>query len=245
VVLRGLIFDFDGVVVDTETPLWRSWVHVFEYFGATPITLEEWCESLGRSDADPLLLDPAQRLREVVAERVDLEQVQVMRRAERDRLLDQVRVTPGVERLLDEAAAAGVKVAIASSSPRTWIDRHLRSRGLLDRFPIISCAGPGVPGKPDPTVYLRACAALGVEPPAALAIEDSPHGIAAAKAAGLTCVALRTVLGSGLDLGQADRVVTELDQVTLTWLGTECVDQGDPPGPSVGAGWIRRVGLTG
>jgi len=236
VVLRALIFDFDGVVVDTETPLWRSWVHVFDAFGATPLTLEEWCESLGRSDADPLLLDPARRLREVVGEGVDLDQVQVMRRAERDRLLDQVGVTPGVERLLDEAAGAGVAVAIASSSPRTWIDQHLASRGLLDRFPVISCAGQGVPGKPDPTVYLRACAALGVDAPTALAIEDSPHGIAAAKAAGLTCVALRTVLGSELDLSQADRVVTELDQVTLTWLDAECADIAEAGRGGVGSG---------
>jgi HAD superfamily hydrolase (TIGR01509 family) len=216
-VVRALIFDFDGVL-DTETPLWRSWVHVFDHFGATPIDQREWCDSLGRSDTDPLLLDPAERLFEVVGERLDLDHVQTMRRAERDRLLDGLDVTPGVVRLLDEATAADVAVAIASSSPRPWIDRHLGPRGLLDRFPVTSCAGNGAPGKPNPAVYLRACNELGIDGRTAVAIEDSPHGIAAAKAAGLTCIAIRTSFGTDLDLGQADRVVAALDEISLATL---------------------------
>ena len=107
-------------------------------------------------------------------------------------------------------------MAIASSSPAAWIERHLVPRDVLHRFPIRSCAGDGIPGKPDPAVYLDAARRLGVAPSNCLAIEDSPHGTAAARAAGARCVAVPTSLSRSLNFFQADLVVESLSDIDLT-----------------------------
>ena len=213
--LGAVIFDFDGVIVDTETPLFTAWQRVYEHFGVEPIALAEWADSLGRHDDDPELLDPLARLQAAYDCPLDVEHVQDIRRALRDHAVDQLPTQPGVVALLDSADALGLPVAIASSSPPDWIERHLGQRGLLERFPIVSCAGDGVPGKPDPAVYLRAADALHVDARTCLAFEDSPHGTTAAKRAGMACVAVPTTLGASLDFSHADRVVATLDDVTL------------------------------
>ncbi len=207
------MFDFDGVVLDTETPLFEAWRLAYRHFGVEPIGLAEWCESLGRADDDPLVLDPVARLRRAAG--VDEAEVHRVRRSFSADLFAQMELGAGVASLLDQADAMGIGIAIASSSEIDWIERHLGPRGLLDRFEVISCAGGGVPGKPDPTVYERACAALDADPRACLALEDSPNGTFAAKAAGLRCIATRTPINQDLDLSHADRVVDSLEAVRL------------------------------
>ncbi len=114
----------------------------------------------------------------------------------------------------------GVPVAIASSSPRDWIERHLTPRGLLNRFATMSCAGGGMAGKPDPAVYLDACRMLGADPTRSLAFEDSPNGVNAAKSAGMTCVAVPTAIGKLLDFTHADVVAESLADLTIEQLAT-------------------------
>jgi HAD superfamily hydrolase (TIGR01509 family) len=137
------------------------------------------------------------------------------RRVRRNELLDAETVLPGVDAWLDEAERAGYGIAIASSSPHEWVHGHLTRLGLVQRFAHISCRGEGVPAKPAPDVYLRACAALRVEPVAALAVEDSPNGIAAAKTAGLRCVAVPNGITRPLDFSQADIVLDSLREASL------------------------------
>lgn len=211
----SIVFDFDGLILDTETPLFVAWEQTFEHFGVPPIGLDEWTKSLGLHDDDPAMLNPLDRLSKALDRQLTADEIQRVRRAYRDDLLDHQPVLPGVEQLLDQADASNIPLAIASSSPNSWIERHLRPRGLLERFSILSCAGDGVPGKPDPAVYLGACQALGVDPRRSLALEDSPHGTAAAKAAGMTCFAVPTPISRHLDFIGADRVLTSLEQVTL------------------------------
>lgn len=213
--LRALIFDFDGVIVDTETPLFDAWAATFEHFGAAPIAHDRWADSIGRHEEDPLVLDPLATLAATLGHPVDEAEVQEVRRRFRDAILDALPLQPGVVALLDAADSLGLPVAIASSSPRDWIERHLGPRGVLDRFPTMSCAGDGVPGKPDPAVYLEAARLLGVDPGTCLAIEDSPHGTAAAKASGATCIAVPTPLSRTLDLSRADLVVDSLEDIDL------------------------------
>lgn len=214
-VIEALVLDFDGVIVDTETPLFHAWAHTYEMFGAAPIEHADWCTSLGRNETDPLYLDPLVRLLDHVGEHATADEIQAVRRAERDRLLAAGAPTPGLDELLDQADRMRIPVAIASSSPRDWLDRHLAPRNLQHRFALVSCAGGTVPGKPDPAVYRNACEALGVDPSVALAVEDSPHGVAAAKAAGMPCVAVPTTLSAPLDFSLADAVVDTLSDIDL------------------------------
>ncbi len=213
--LQAVVFDFDGVILDTEMPLFTSWSKTFERFGVPPVGLDEWTASLGLHDDDPAMLRPLERLGALLASDVDLDEVQRVRRELRDGLLEGAPVLPGVTELLDQADALGIPVGIASSSPPEWIEQHLARRDLLDRFACISCAGGGVPGKPHPEVYRRACAALGAEPAAALALEDSPNGTTAAKAAGMRCVAVPTAISRDLDLSHADVIVGTLLELSL------------------------------
>lgn len=217
--LRALIFDFDGLILDTETPLFTAWARTFQHHGETPIGLDEWAHSLGRHDDDPQMLDPMQRLQDALSQALDPAEVQLMRRRLRDDLLDAQPIQPGVVELLAEAEARGLDVAIASSSPFDWIEGHLVGHDLLHRFPVVSSAGNGVPGKPHPAVYLGAARELEVDPECCLALEDSPNGVTAAKAAGARCVAVPTPISERLDLNHADQVLDTLVALELdAWM---------------------------
>lgn len=216
--IGALVFDFDGLILDTETPLYEAWARTFEHYGFDRIDVDEWAHSLGRGDEDPELLDPAMRIVTLTNGSVNADEVQARRRRLRDELLAAEPIRAGVVDLLDEAERTGVAVGIASSSPAEWVLGHLRERGLAYRFPVVSCAGAGVPGKPDPAVYLAACRSIGVEPAASVAFEDSPHGATAAKRAGLVCVAVPTDVSRTLDFGHADAVIETLGGTGLDGL---------------------------
>jgi len=213
--VSALIFDFDGLILDTEMPLYEAWKMTFEHHGVTPITLEEWSQSLGLADGDPAMIDPVQRLRDAVGKDLDLDQARKFRVQIRNEKLDAMEVRPGVEQLLEQAQRRQIPVGIASSSPISWIEQHLGPRGLLAHFGVLSCAGAQLPGKPDPATYLNACAGLGVAPEESVALEDSPNGTTAAKAAGLYCIAVPAGVSLNLDFSHADHTVPTLEHVNL------------------------------
>jgi HAD superfamily hydrolase (TIGR01509 family) len=123
-------------------------------------------------------------------------------------------VLPGVTELVDAARVAGLRVGVASSSSCQWVNGHLERLGLRDRFDCVRCRDDVAAVKPAPDLYLASIECLGVRADEALAIEDSPNGVAAAKAAGLRCVAVPNVITGGLDLSGADVVLESLDGVT-------------------------------
>ena len=183
----ALVFDFDGTIVDTETPVYESWAETYRFAGADPIPLATWLQNIGMADGHGL------DVRSILCEQLGVDavsaQVEAHRRSTRDEMLLAQPIRDGVIDWINAASDAGVPLAIASSSPTEWVRRHLERIGLDAHFPIVSCADPGIPGKPDPTVYLTACSELGVDPSGALAIEDSTHGVSAAIAAGMRCIA--------------------------------------------------------
>jgi HAD superfamily hydrolase (TIGR01509 family) len=218
-VIGAVIFDFDGLILDTELPAFRAWSEAYRQAGVTPLTVEEWSGQLGTvGPMDPLAELAARAAGSgLPLEPTTLRLLGEQRRARREQLVARESVRPGIEDWLGAARAAGMPVGVASSSPRDWVERHLGRLGLLGRFGAIACFGdrPGLAPKPAPDLYLDACRALGVAPASALAVEDSPNGVRAAKSAGLACVAVPNELTRLLDLGHADLVVASLSAVSL------------------------------
>ncbi|HEX2850019.1 MAG TPA: HAD-IA family hydrolase [Acidimicrobiales bacterium] len=208
------MFDFDGLILETEEPEFLAWREVWADHGVA-LELDEWVACIGTVGG----FDPVGELERRSTVPVDVDAVQTIRRARSRAMIDALRTLPGVEALLAEAHLAGVRTAIASSSPRSWVASHLERLGLVDRFAHLACVDADHRPKPAPDLYLAACTALGVPPADAVALEDSPNGIIAAKAAGLACIAVPGPLTRALDLSAADAVVTSLDGMTLDRLG--------------------------
>ena len=127
-------------------------------------------------------------------------------------------VLPGVLHHLDAARELGLKLGVASSSTGDWVRGHLARLGILERFECLRCRDDVANAKPEPDLYIAVLQCLGVPPSEALAIEDSPHGITAAKRAGMRCVAIPNSITARLDLSHADLTLTSLADLTLRQL---------------------------
>jgi HAD superfamily hydrolase (TIGR01509 family) len=206
---RALIFDFDGTIVDTEMPLFRAWGELYAQHDVE-LDLVLWQSTIG-SDQDP---DHWAVLESMVGP-VD-PSLREWRRRRRDELIDEAGVRPGVLEWIDEADELGIPLGIASSSPIDWVERHLDRLGLLERFACFACCNEIIPAKPDPTSYRLACEALHADPRRSIAVEDSPHGVAAAKDAGLHVIAVPHGLTASLDLSRAGLLVDSLADVSLS-----------------------------
>lgn len=213
--IRALLFDFDGLLLDTEGPSYRAWTEVYARHGHD-LPLETWSAAIGTIGG----FDPLAHL-EGLGVVLDDETVEARRRRDLD-LCDLEELRPGVTELLDDAERRGLACALVSSSSEVWIERHLAHRELLDRFEALVCAnGDAERAKPRPTLYLEALDRLGVPAGEAAAFEDSPNGIAAAKAAAIFCVAVPNEVTGALDLSAADLVVESLLEIDLNLLEQE------------------------
>jgi HAD superfamily hydrolase (TIGR01509 family) len=208
--VRALIFDFDGTVLDTEMPVYRGWADLYAEHGEE-IDLAWWQTIIGTNDEPDLFAMLEARVGAPLEPHW-----REWRRNRRDELLHAEEIRPGVLEWLDEADALDIPVGIASSSPIEWVERHLDRLGLLERFSCFACCNDVIPAKPDPTSYRLACEALHARPNRSIAVEDSPHGIAAATGAGLYTVAVPHGLTSSLDLSRADLVLTSLADASLS-----------------------------
>jgi HAD superfamily hydrolase (TIGR01509 family) len=179
--IRAVVFDFDGLILDTEGPVYRAWAEAFDAYGCAPLTLEDWAAEIGTAGE----VDTIGLMRERATLPLDIEEMHARRRERRDELLAHEDARPGIHEWLDAADAMGLSVAIASSSPPDWVHAHLDRLELRTRFAHVACFVEGLRSKPAPDLYLAACRALGVAPREAIAIEDSPNGVTAAKRAGL------------------------------------------------------------
>jgi HAD superfamily hydrolase (TIGR01509 family) len=208
--IRALIFDFDGLILETEEPIYRSWKEVYEAHGV-PLPFELWVKTVGSSNQE---FHPQRHLEESLGR--PLPQDEIDRRiARRVELVLAEPLRPGVADLAKAARAAGMKVGVASSSSRDWVRGHLERLGIAGLFDCLRARDDVEHVKPDPDLYLASLECLGVSAPEAVAIEDSPNGVIAAKRAGLRCVAVPNRITAGLDLSQADLRLSSLADVTL------------------------------
>jgi len=209
--IEGLIFDFDGLVLDTETPEFTILQDIFNSYGASlPIT--EYAAALGSSlDA----FDPFEYLAKKVKQPVDQFVLLKNWRTLAYPLIERQAPLPGVEKTIQRAQELGLKLAIASSSPRQWVVTHLTRLKLIDYFEHILTAEDVQNVKPYPDLYLKSIAALDLKPSQAIAFEDSPNGIKAARTAGLFCVAVPNPLTRQLYTDHANLVIDSLASVSL------------------------------
>lgn len=204
--LEAVVFDFDGLIVDTESPALDSWRELYAEHGHD-FPLDRWHAIVGTIGH----LDVVGDLEALVGRPLERDVLLARRRRRKDELLAGTGPLPGVVERVREAQQLGLRLAIASSSSTRWVGAHLERIGLAGAFEVLACAdGDPERAKPAPTVYAEACAGLGVAPSAAVAIEDSPNGVAAAKAAGLACIAVPNPITEALDLSAADLVVPSL-----------------------------------
>ncbi len=211
--LDALVFDFDGLILDTE---WPEFVTVRDEFVAhgADLALDDWRQRVGRTDNRHWSL----WLEEVVGRPIDRDLVRARRLQAHHALIAAETIRPGVEALLDAAAAARVPTAVASSSPVDWVVPHLERIGLADRFAVVVCGDQVPRTKPAPDVYLAAADELGVDPAGSVALEDSHHGSVAANAAGFCCVVVPNRITASSSFPHADLVVTSLADLDLARL---------------------------
>ncbi len=210
--IRALVFDFDGLILDTEMPVFVAWQEVYRAYGCT-LTLAAWSACLG--SGDPAAFDPYLHLEAQLGRPVDRAAVDRRQHPREMELLAAQTVLPGVEAYLRDARRLGLGLAVASSSPHSWVDSHLDRLGLLRWFDVVKCGEDVAVTKPAPDLYLAAVAALGVLPAEAIALEDSPNGILAARRAGLFCVAVPNLLTRQLDTSYADLRLDSLADLPL------------------------------
>ena len=215
--LGAIIFDFDGTIVDSEAVDVAVWREAYAEVGLV-FPLERWVDLIGRAvpqgggffDAYAELEQRTGQARSALRER------------RHRRILELVRAGPtraGVQRLMDQAGDAGVALAVASSATRDWVQGHLDARGLTPRLTAIVTADQvGYRGKPEPDVFLEALSRLDVPAAEAIAIEDSPHGVTAARAAGLFTVAVPNDITRALSFAVADLTLESLEDIDLAGL---------------------------
>jgi HAD superfamily hydrolase (TIGR01509 family) len=219
-VIRAIIFDFDGLILDTEGPIYQSWLEVYKAHGED-IPFDQWVQIVGSTTAR---FNPQHHLEERLGHPLQ-QQILDRRIGRRTEMILAQQVLPGVVQLIDSARAAGLKIGLASSSTGDWVSGHLARLGILDRFDCMRCRDDVVHAKPQPDLYLAVLDCLRLSASEAFAIEDSPNGVTAAKQAGLKCVAIPNHITARLDLSQADLVIGSLGGVTLQQL----LDKLEPP----------------
>jgi HAD superfamily hydrolase (TIGR01509 family) len=210
--IRALIFDFDGLILDTESALIRSDADIHDAHGV-PFDHPRFLRAVGHAD---FTFDP---WADFAADhnRVALESERQHTKKGRLELLAPL---PGVIALLDEARATALPVAVASNSEHTWVEPHLARLGLLDRFAFIACREDVRAPKPEPDLYKLVLENLGLRGHEAVAFEDSHAGSLAAKRAHLWCVAAPGPSTAHHDFAHTDLRVTTLADVTLATLRT-------------------------
>lgn len=215
--IKALIFDFDGLIVDTETPDYQTWQTIYREHGFE-LPDDEWGKIVGGWGVSTF--DAAAHLSLLLEGRLDSVSLRDRHRLEASALLLAQPVLPGVVDMLQEAKRLGLKLAIASSSPHSWVDTHAQRLGIFDYFDTVVCEDEVGIGrtKPNPDVFLAALKQLQVQKNEAVVFEDSPNGVKAAKSAGIFVVAVPNPVTSLLSIEDANLTLTSLSDLSLAEL---------------------------
>jgi len=212
--IRALIFDFDGLILETEHPIYQSWRELYHSLGCE-IPFDIWSDTIGRSEGS---FDPFDELERQLGRNVDRVKLGPPRRQRELELIADQPILPGVEDYLRLGRELGLKIGLASSSSCAWVTGHLQRLDLTEFFDSILGSDDVTNTKPAPDLYLVSLEKLGMRPDQAVVFEDSPNGVAAAKAADIFTVAVPNVITRQLSLEQADLCLNSLADIPLNEL---------------------------
>lgn len=206
--IKGIIFDFDGLILDTETHEYEVLQEIFQEHNCE-LPLSMWGEIIGTiSDFNPFKY--LEQLSNKQLNHEDLKKIKNERFTER---LASEKARPGVEEYLDTAKSLGLKVGLASSSNYKWVSTHLINLGLFEKFECIMTSDDVERVKPDPTLYLKAAKCLGLIPEECLAFEDSANGALAAKKAGMKCVIIPNSVTKNLKFCDVEHRLSSMEEL--------------------------------
>lgn len=205
---RGVLWDMDGVLVDTGEFHYHAWVGVLSEY-AIPFSRQFFRDTFGMNNAGVLSILLGDRLTPTLLDEISSRKEWLFREAARGH----AQPLPGVRAWLETLQADGFRQGIASSAPPANIDVLVDGLGLRARFDAI-VSGFDLPGKPDPTLFLEVARRLGVPPERCIVVEDAVAGVEAAKRAGMKCIAVTTT-NPAEALAAGDIVVERLDALPL------------------------------
>ena len=211
--LKALIFDFDGLILDTETPEVLVWQSIYEEHGFE-LPVHEWEKTVGGYGISKF--DAAEHLSLLSLGQLDSISLRSRYRKEADKIIHASPVLPGVISMIEQAKENGLKLAIGSSSPHSWVDTHAKRLEIFHHFDHVICSDDVAPGrtKPNPDIYLKALEQLNVEKDAAVVFEDSLNGVLASRRAGIFVVAVPNPLTAKMGV-TGDITVSSLAELSL------------------------------
>ncbi|WP_010277483.1 HAD family hydrolase [Paenibacillus senegalensis] len=215
--IKAIVFDFDGTIVDTETAWYYAFQQAYESCGAE-LTLETFAQCIGTSHDH---FNPYEYINTLLEKPVDAD---IFRKQVHDRhsvLMENEALRPGIIEILQAARAAGLKIGLATSSKREWIDKYLELHNLQDYFECIHTMENVKKVKPDPELYNQVLDCLGVRGDEAIALEDSPNGAKAAVQAGMYCVVIPNSITKTLPFGEVHLRVDTLEGMDYESLFTQ------------------------
>jgi HAD superfamily hydrolase (TIGR01509 family) len=208
--IKAIVFDFDGVILDSERIMYLVMQKMF-YRYKVELPLSIWSQAIGTQHG----FDSLAYLEEHAHVKIDKEAFQEERYALFNKLVDEEEVLPGVKSVLNQAKSLGLKVGLATSSKGEWPRKHLGRFGLSDYFMSIKSWDDVQKVKPDPALYIKSLESLGVSPKEAIAIEDSFNGSLAAKRAGMYCIVVPNAVTKQMPFGHVDGCFKSLQDVSL------------------------------
>lgn len=204
----AVLFDFDGVLVDTEWAIYQAWRRTFEAHDHD-LPLEIYTRCIG---SDFQSWSPKTHLEDLTGRAFDWHDLDARRQIDIHAELDGIGPMPGVRGLLEKLPDRSLPAAVVSSSSHQWVDGWLEKLGLLHHFHATVCRGDAPRIKPAPDLFLAAAERLAVDPRECLVIEDSLNGLSAAKAAGMQAWIVPNRVTRDLDFSAADRIFSSLEE---------------------------------
>jgi|SRR5690625_1168566 len=208
--IKGIIFDFDGLIFDTETHHYNVLNDIFIDHGST-LPLTKWQEQIGtHTDFSPYVY-----LEEQLKLKLDHKVLKDTFEENLHAKLSAEKARSGVEEYLKSASKLDLKIGLASSSNYQWVSTHLKNLGLFDYFQCIKTSDDVETVKPDPSLYVEAAKCLQLNVQECLVFEDSANGSLAAKRAGMSCVIVPNEVTEAMDFCEVDYRIRSMSEISL------------------------------